>query len=553
MLLRAFIIVFIAVLLIIYIHFYLYIILFFKKHNNFRPFFAEDFRFLQLKMGFSMNPKQVVFFVLYQLFGVLCIPVSLYGVYQLYQYRYESFIIKRNKSLTILRLISLLSFEITCYISGNIFNLLEYSGLMFAYVSFTIICSFACMFAAVLPLSWFILYLNNWSIEMSNKKWKYIINGNNNDNWFIKHKKTYGSWKYIGKYIELLIFVNCGITSTSALFGLKYMLDGETWKYMVLMIVACIFGGLPVIALIVIIKKIPVFKDSYYISKEHSRTNKISILIIITTAVVPIYMGCAIFIMDLPIYVAGTDACIGSLLSGAVVGFLYVVSSTFMVINDNCRAVKVLKMHPVGSDRFSIDNNGLYFNDMLLNEEILEQFINTLIHEIALENMMSFIEFNQFMSYVNTTFNIESNYKSGILYIILIFICTFKRKNIAIFAKEVPQSEIVFADETSNMFKKYKEYNNNIDLSDDNTLLKLKVYELYSKYIANGAEYQINISHDQCKEFDKYCQDIDTLLQLNLSPQELHALFISPTKEIRGLLKHTFARFSVDTESTQNV
>ena len=92
------------------------------------------------------------------------------------------------------------------------------------------------------------------------------------------------------------------------------------------------------------------------------------------------------------------------------------------------------------------------------------------------------------------------------------------------------------------MFQKYKAYNSNIDLSDPNILLSIKAYELYSKYIYNGANYQINISYEILNAFESYFDDFDTLFTKNIPVNEMYQLFIKPTKEIEKLLKQTYDR-----------
>ena len=91
-------------------------------------------------------------------------------------------------------------------------------------------------------------------------------------------------------------------------------------------------------------------------------------------------------------------------------------------------------------------------------------------------------------------------------------------------------------------------------MTDPNIVLKIKAYELYSKYIRNGAYYQINTSFKVNDSFaQKNFEDFDTLLKTNITANEIRTLFIEPTKEVESLLKQTFIRFYADYHTIQHV
>ena len=341
--------------------------------------------------------KEIVFLILLQIFGFVCIPVSIYGIYQLYIHRHKQYICKRNKSITILKLTSFIVFQMASYLAGNAINLIPSSEIMLIYDSVTLITLLSCLLAALLPTNWLTLYLNNWSIAMSNKKWKYIIIGDHGGNWFIKHKKTYGSWKYIGKYIVIFVGIVCIGANICAAYGFTFMFKGELAAYLLVQTGTVTILGLPVILLFVIIKKIPVFKDCYYISSEHARNIKISILLLICTCIVPGQLAIEIF-SGVPAYVAGTDSCIWSCIVWIGIGCAYTVSSTLLVIRDN-------KDNDHEFTRInSVDTGTMKLNQVIMNEESMEKLVNQLIKEIALENILFFIECNQFIQYIHDHF-----------------------------------------------------------------------------------------------------------------------------------------------------
>ena len=99
----------------------------------------------------------------------------------------------------------------------------------------------------------------------------------------------------------------------------------------------------------------------------------------------------------------------------------------------------------------------------------------------------------------------------------------------------------MFGSETSEIMKKYKKWN--MDLHDSIVLIKLKAYELYARYIENNSEYQVNISYEATNKINEYFQDINVLLQENITIDEIYKIFIPPIKEIKKLLQVTFLRF----------
>ena len=342
----------------------------------------------------EFNTKVIVFFALFQLCGIILIPVSLYGIYKLWTFKHELFVIKRDISLTKLKIRTYFIFSIASFIAGNMFNVLEYNMRYFQGFSFILVIKWSCMLAGLIPVNWMRYYMNNWLIEMSNKKWKYIITGNNDDNWFIKHKNTYGSMKYIGKYLVILIMIDGLIVGIAAYYALGYMQDGIIVGYIICLLSASFVACIPLIFLVHIIKKIPEFEDSYFISNEHERCIKLLWLLCVLTLGVPVHIVISIFVLDTPMHIAGTDASVWISLSLFIVGSLLVISSTYMVIRDN--STETVKIMAVNSDS---SNGGSGFRAGIRDGDILESFISQLIKEIAVENMMSYIEFNQFIKH----------------------------------------------------------------------------------------------------------------------------------------------------------
>lgn len=55
---------------------------------------------------------------------------------------------------------------------------------------------------------WLLFYKLEWSLSMMNNEWKSIINHNNaSDDWFILHKRKYGSLRYLGRRLVIICSV----------------------------------------------------------------------------------------------------------------------------------------------------------------------------------------------------------------------------------------------------------------------------------------------------------------------------------------------------------
>jgi len=446
----------------------------------------------------TTTAKQITFLVLIDLSALIGLPVSLYGIYKLYQYRHESFVIKRNKPILMIRLICLILFQLGFYIVGNFFVLCQ-EGLTLGMVGPEVIAFLLiCLFGALLPSNWMRLYSNNLAIEISNNKWKNIITGIKSDNWFIKHKDTFGSWKWVTIFWMIVL-----VTIEALLIGFLYQMtesiaNGNVTLTIVMMISCSILHTTLTVILYIIIKKTPFLDDAFHISKEYRFHNKLLIAGIVLSfgSVVCI---CIAIIAKLSIIEAAFDVCRWACFVYSNIGCLFIVSSTYWVINNN--------KNNISKNRGSF----VSITDMLRNNDSLEMFAEHLVKEYNIELITSYIEFNQFISYLNEKCSIDLN-----------------GHKIAIFSESIPKSQIVIQ--------------NNMDFSDD--IIKDKAFKLYYKYIMDSSLYQINIPHQQIKEFDNYFGCPQRLMNANISPNDICSLYIACAKEMKHLLNESFSRFN---------
>ena len=135
--------------------------------------------------------------------------------------------------------------------------------------------------------------------------------------------------------------------------------------------------------------------------------------------------------------------------------------------------------------------------------------------------MLSFIEMSQFQNYL-----IENDNEQRISPDV---IAKIRLGNDMEFAKNIPISEIVE--------REFKCKNDG-----QMSKLKMKVYQIYKKYIEVGSEFEINISSLQRSEL-KYIANLSSFLQLNINMDDLVMVFQDCKETMRLLLMYSLARF----------
>ena len=81
--------------------------------------------------------------------------------------------------------------------------------------------------------------------------------------------------------------------------------------------------------------------------------------------------------------------------------------------------------------------------------------------------------------------------------------------------------------------------------------LKKKAHNLYCRYIANGSEFEINISWKQRLAVKNVIGNLDILLTVNMMNKDLILLFDALKDEMRMLLDFALARFKITPEWKQ--
>ena len=105
-----------------------------------------------------------------------------------------------------------------------------------------------------------------------------------------------------------------------------------------------------------------------------------------------------------------------------------------------------------------------------------------------------------------------------------------------IFGDDIPKSGIVYRYHEDNNIEKYMK-------------LKLKIYDLYKKYIEIGSKYEINISYNQRNKLMDLMGNKQKWLNNDiLSYKELTNIFVGPGREMYKLMNDGHRRFKNTTK-----
>ena len=342
--------------------------------------------------------KEFFLAIIILIIGVFCVLTSIYGCFKIYCVRYSIYIIKRSKHVVILSLICYILFEMISFIGGVL--LILYREEMLHVVSSSFHVSLSILFMGLIPSNWIKYYTYNWSLSIKNTEWKSIINGeisNNVDNWFIKHKNTYGNSKYITKYIVLILIVICLISTTFDNIGVNGLFNEKLNMAVIGILFSSLFISIPATILSVIIIKMQKYKDNYYMVGEQKLHVKMFSVQICTIIFVAVYTSIAIH-LHLNSVTITIDICISFAFAMGIVGFLLVISSTFYVIHYNENIIK-RNNHDSISD-MTLDN-------VMHNQLLFEPFMEHMVAELTVEALTSYVEFNQFLIYLENIYPSE--------------------------------------------------------------------------------------------------------------------------------------------------
>merc|ERR1711879_149886 len=155
----------------------------------------------------------------------------------------------------------------------------------------------------------------------------------------------------------------------------------------------------------------------------------------------------------------------------------------------------------------------LMLENVVRNDRLIDEFATHLLKEFSAECLLSWIEFNEYRNRVIQEFKLTNRQQMDL-------------------APGVPQSDIVYAKGSS---------------------LKESGHKLYEKYIANGSEFEINISGSMRNAVNALMSDHDTWMAMEMSGEDLCDIFDDAIGEMNVLLSHSLQRFQVNLEKPDSV
>ena len=432
--------------------------------------------------------------------GLTIIIVTIIGFYQIYLHWNATFIIKRHRVLHVQFLISVFLIEISTLIStisasfyGRTSNVYIVSRIFIQITFWSVICN-------DFMIRWLLYFNNNWTLATMKSKWEYIIIGNHIDNhetnWFIRNKNKYGQYNKIRKYNTGVIGVLCVVTCSIYVLEHLKMLPFGIYSIIVVPMatILCIIFG-------ILICKTPKYMDIFYIIFESRMHLAIS------------FMVFCIYIFFLFLWKRLSDEHDAVLSSIASVGLIYTWNGIFIV------STMIIVRKNTNANLSNIDSNDITLEYLLQNQDRMQLFMDHLYKEYNIELITSYIEVNYLLNkfiQLNDQINIEN--------------------------KQIEN----FYHELSSVMVRKDEYVNtqNIDANiTERDTLKIHCGIIYTKYIHEYSEFQINIPGHIKSKFDDIMNNNEFNINNNSNYIELFDIFYDIKKEMRKMLKFSFERF----------
>eukprot|EP01083_Nonionella_stella_P025547 70316_1 len=439
----------------------------------------------------SVGSVQILrlFVVFYITFALL--PLCSYWIYQLYGHKNELFVQKRNLKMTLALNFSLLLFSImSCVFAMGTFL-------------YSLICK-----------SWIIYYDYQYIMMRLSLQWTSIINATSHStNWFLRNRTTFGNLNWIGLRLAVLFIV----LSALAFFSIFMMFSAVHLFALIGLLLFIASTVLPFTAYIVILCKTPSsqkYSDSFFIHWESKLIAKfLAILILLFSIGFGIAILVFMFVADLlPYYTAVWGALIPSYIA------VMIYASTKLIINKNDSSLdkhhRLERLDSLSNQDHALDRipaaQRLYA--ILADTDALNLFMLHLTKEYSMEILLSFIEFCQYLDYLES-FQSDTQRNAAMLNFNL--------------TKTLPVSSIV--------------------LNEDDDF-KRKGYALYCKYISSSSEYEINIRSKLRTDLSNVMNRYEVCGELNITATEMHELFRECQSEMFMLLCYAHSRFTTSDE-----
>ena len=450
-----------------------------------------------------MDWKKVFIICNDALCGFTLITVSVIGLYLIYLNWNATFIIKRERVLHLQFLLSLFLTEMSILLGSVSATFFGYDSRIFIISRMIVMVGFTLIIFNIFTIRWLLYFNNNWTLATMKSKWEYIIIGNHKEkhqtNWFIRNKHKYGQYRKIRKYIIVVCGVYCIWTCIS--YYLDYKKIISAWLYSIIFLsLKCVVSLL----LATLVYKTPKYMDEFYIAKE-SRWHLILIALL---------LGCHTSWVILQTIIPKEHEKLLLSIFAAIDNYIWnsiFMVSTFVIVYKN----RITKSS-------NIDSNDISLEDMLQNEDRMQLFINHLYKEYNIELITSYIEINYLLNRfiaLNDALNMGNKY-----------IETFYHELSSVIIKKDQNVSENYSDSD-------RSTNNN------KSALKMHANIIYTKYIKNGSEFEINISGPLKNRFDSIINNNEFDINNNSNYIELFDTFYAIKKEMHKMMSSSFDRF----------
>ena len=358
---------------------------------------------------------------------------------------------------------------------------------------------------------WLIHYDIQYLDCCSHIEWKQYLNDSDTlkkTEWFIEHRGDFGCLEYIQKRVAICsLSTVCIISIYGELVSFGVIQNG-VWLGSMLAVLTEIAGNIMVI---ILWRNTPYISDRIYLYKEYKYITYLRIaaaLALFLSIVLYFLLGNKWYSTALPF------------LAGDFIFFSMPFLSTYWVL----KHTKSLKdAQYIYSDQLQReDDQTLTLRAILSADDTINLFMKQLIDDFSMECLLAFVEFHQFRQYAISTLNVVDEKDNAQF---------MDHWN---FAENIPRSSIVYDDDEKN--------------DDVMHEMKNKAYQLYTKYVKNGAELEINIRGLTRKRLNRLMADYDHWMfaETQRSEIEMVRLFDKCIYELFGSLTYAATNFRAE-------
>lgn len=494
----------------------------------------------------------------------LCsIIISIWGTLQIWSRRWETFVKKRNLSTMIGLQLSIIGILLSMVLWLHLISQSIINPIYIA-VSVCMIMLFIWILLWLLTTrTWNIYFMLNWTHDTLQSEWQRHLNPKvtaSEQNWFITHRQKYGRFGRMSVFFGIICFICFCLSQPPVVYGI-FHLYSDRRSALNLWTVIAILLYIPCTGIVVgfygfMVIKMPSYKfqDALHIQWESSITTK---LLLIQALMNVLYF--ASYVMDWNPTVMAWLTVISCNI-WALIWMAMICVTTICILHRNepefersqssqslssvispsrsSRSTLSIATHSNRSVRAT--TGSLITLQMILeHKEAIHLFIIYLSKNFSIELMLFHIECVQYRRYL---MEMDGNQLS-----MTVHGNTDSKMSLTRFPDNIPVSEIMENDESESMDID----NGNIAIDGGLHSAKMKAYRLYRKYIAQGCEYEINISYSERHRLHSILGDLDKLSSIGITADELFVLFQNCDGEMMRYMKHHLSKFRATPEFDQ--